>query len=215
MKRVLVTGTGHSGTTFVARLLMELGCDFGQRQGPADWTEGPHAMEWPPLAKAADSLLDEMGRWPAPNLYQALRPETKHTLSILIESLPPFIKNPTVGHTLRMWLELGLELDAIIYVHRDVQATAESIHKAVPSKSVGKWMERCYATLGRLAATAFDHQLKMAVVRYPVCVRGENAVFMFDDLQPFIPQVDNLERFKAAHQATANPELVHVRNFTP
>ena len=196
---VLITGNGHSGTTFIARLLMDLGCDFGQGDPPAAWTQGAQAMEQPDIQRASKEVAQ--GRLAA-------------TAALAQVAFPPYIKAPAIGWRLDDWLGAGLQLEAAIVCHRNIDATLRSIKRA--GGGYGGFgtptPERLYAQTGRLISTLWDHGIPHAILQFPgmvtayveatYCDLTDSIGFTF----PF-----GYAEFRAAHARLARPELVHIR----
>lgn len=194
---VLITGNGHSGTTFIARLLMEVGCDFGQGDPPAAWTQGAQAMEHPEIQRAAKDV--------AQGCLAALT-------AIVALVFPRYVKAPALGWRLDEWLGAGLEVDAVIVCHRDIDQTLRSIKRAGGGYG-GFGMpttERLYAQTGRLMSAIWDHDIPHASIHFPESTIA--ARFLYGELRRgYLPLSCTEEDFAAAHARVARPELVHFR----
>lgn len=197
---VLITGNGHSGTTFLARLLMDLGCDFGQGDPPAAWTEGAQAMEQPEIQRASKAVAE--GKLAA-------------TLALASLTFPAYVKAPAIGWRLDDWLGAGLQLDAVIICHRNIEDTLRSIERAGGGYG-GFGMptaDRLYAQTGRLISTVWDSGIPHALVDFPYSVTAPTWFTcgqLVEDLEP-LEMGFTCEEFAAAHARLARPELVHFR----
>lgn len=209
---VLITGNGHSGTTFVARLLMELGCDFGQGDPPAAWTQGAQAMEQPYVQRSAAALARFIEEKPLRDWWQqaAALLEEEHKV------FPPYIKAPAIGWYLDAWLELGFQADAVIVCHRNIEDTLRSIERA--GGGYGGFgtptPERLYAQTGRLMACLWDHGIPHAVIPFPeVILQHPFRSLIYRKLYNAIPgrMPFTYPDLCQAHARLARPELVHFR----
>jgi len=196
---LLITGNGHSGTTFLARLLMELGCDFGQGDPPAAWTQGSQAMEHPEIQRASKAVVE--GKLAM--------------LGLASRTFPPYVKAPAIGWRLDDWLGAGLQVDAVIVCHRNVEDTLRSIERA--GGGYGGFgtptPERLYAQTGRLMTTLWDHGISHTILQFPYIVTAPVISTYCDLVEPLEP-FDlgfSYEEFCTAHARRARPELVHFR----
>lgn len=143
-RTVLITGLGHSGTTFVARVLRQAGFDFGQDifdvtvdpEGNEVPPGGPHGMEWAPLqeflgdiAKEALTDYNQMGgiEWLRKCADPEWGEEYRKPLRDLAAQAPEFIKAPWFMRWLERWiLYTDRQPDLVIVSYRDPRQVKQS-----------------------------------------------------------------------------------------
>ncbi len=208
---VLVTGVGHSGTTFIARLLLELGCDFGHL-GNASWTEGPHAMEQPSMAKVAQTIVEELdGIRHLPDFSRPLEASTRFELVKAINTMPLFVKSPAIGYTLPVWAKAGLELDAVIVVHRSIEHSARSVFDAVHDRTLREWEVRHLGLSGLIIAAIVELEYEASWICFPECTAPDPLELLYEDLEDLIGLDCDLPAFREAHARVAKPDMIHYR----
>jgi hypothetical protein len=205
---VLITGNAHSGTTFLARLLMELGCDFH----PVDWIDSPHGMENRIVQGAAHAVtMDLVAGGMLPVLDRKLRPETRELVQRALRTMPKWTKMPNIGYTYPAWHEAGFRPEHIIVCHRELSSCARSnVRRNVAA--LPEMHTRLSGQLGYLAAALWEYQLRHTVILFPRSV--EDPAYLFDALAPvFLERKQLLDRdgFLACHRRIAKKALVHVR----
>ncbi len=195
---VLITGNGHSGTTFTARLLMECGCDFGQGSPAAAWTEGNHAMEVPVIQAAA---------------FLVARGDTSILPSALAQ-MPPFVKAPAIGWFLDTWLESGFKADLVVFCHRPIEDSIASILRMGGGYGGGalddnQWArDRLYGQTGRLMATLWDRHIPFVTILFPAILDSDPST-VYGVFKPVLQCSE--AAFGAAFQRIAHPDWVHIR----
>ena len=193
---VLITGNGHSGTTFIARLLMEVGCDFGQGDPPAAWTEGAQAMEHPGVQSVAKDVAQG---------------HVAAAVAVGI-ALPPYVKAPAIGWRLDDWLGAGLMVGAAVVCHRNTEDTLHSIART--GGGYGGFgtptTHQLHAQTGCLMSALWDYDIPHTVVRFPQVLDHWLSLYKaFRDA--YIPLPCTEEAFRKAHARIARPKLVHFK----
>ncbi len=166
----LVTGVGHSGTTFYARFLQELGADFGP---PGDWMEGKHAMELPAMAVAAQSVLEDLRGISQLPAQRPLSTQADAVARAALPLMPDWIKSPSIGYCLPQWIQAGLEVDYALVVMRPAADIARSISAVIKDRSYEDWLTRAYGLLGMIFAHLEDAGIKYDTVPFPPSSRPE------------------------------------------
>ncbi|KKN02711.1 hypothetical protein LCGC14_1114960 [marine sediment metagenome] len=226
--KTLITGVGSCGTTFLARLFMELGCDLGDNLNAV---ERPRGMEHRPLAQLLTDWDMRASPYPMPAYkvdhrdvggatieeFFGARDGTPPTIGIETVSagLPEVVKSPLMPHWLHTWLRAGgTQPEVVIVCTRPLRDTAASfVHHA-------KWLEyyslyMWQATrLGLLWDTIQEHRIPYVTIKYPRMIHDASylwrKLYRCADKTASLDTVDgtSFQEFKKAHDAIAKPELV-------
>lgn len=226
--KILIVGTSYCGSTFLARVLMEAGCDFGQGDPPASWTVGDHSIEHPAIVRGSYDLYRVL--WdPALLMPDHSRTDeaVRQCQPILDEALavwPPFVKSPAMGHVLPAWFLAGLQARGIIVCWRGLEETLQSlvrrrqrygVTRAYPWQDSIEHRQRLQIVFGMMMVNVMDSGLPWAVVSFPSSVEAASAGPIYDHLQARIGLPCSREVFLAAHQRAADPSLVNVKRGEP
>ncbi|MBV9824471.1 MAG: hypothetical protein JO001_02140 [Alphaproteobacteria bacterium] len=207
--RLLIAGTGRAGTSFLVRLLTELGLDTHvSRFGDGAWDEAAQAgLEF-------DPAFSDLGE------------------------LPQVIKSPWAYQFIgQMLAEKRIELSAAIIPMRDLVEAAASrtiielraMHKNLPwmARMHGSWSDWGHTPGGtvfslnpldqsRLLAVGF-HRLIEQLVEADVPILflafprfAEDADYMYDKLAAILPPQLTREELRRAHRRIARHELIRV-----
>ena len=208
---VLITGNGHSGTTFIARLLMELGCDFGQGDPPATWTEGAQAMEHPDIQKASREVALAVERGEGKN----------GALDVILAHDPPspsYVKAPAVGWYLDIWLAAGFDFTSAVICHRDIGDTVRSIVQKGggyggfgPLRDDDATRDRLYRQTGRMMSALWSAWIPHMTIMFPECLERPMLIYPPLVVVGVIDRSISERAFIEAHRKVAKPELVHFR----
>lgn len=209
---VLITGNAHSGTTFLARLLMELGCDFK----PVDWVDVPNGMESKVVQQAAHAVTrDLVAGGQLPNFDNQLSPATRKLMAKALRIMPKWTKMPNIGYTFPVWLQAGFRPEHVLVCYRNLNANARSNVR----RNVGglpEMQHRMTGQLGLLAAALWEHDIPYTVIRFPDSV--DDAYDLYARLAPVLRDYTSLRgpgsgvvSFASIHSRVAKKGLVHVR----
>jgi len=223
-KKVLIVGTGHSGTAFIARLLMELGGDFWQGDPPADWTLGAHAMEHPDIKATVESfssaVWDHRIYGMDAALVGAALPLYREEMKRLFALWPQYVKAPLLGPTLSAWRTAGLEPSGIVIVYRRPEAVLDSIVRYNggiygPLGPLGprqKALQRLRLLFATTLEQAIEANVPLSLVDFPRCVTTDPVApdGIYWNLYQNLPEDGYpLHRFAEIHRRVASPDLVH------
>lgn len=220
-KTILITGTGHCGTTFLSRVLMEAGCNFGQGDPPAPWTQGDQAMEEPFLQRSVytltKALWPDVGGLPDLTRLEAVAGENAEFVAEALNRWPPFFKSPALPLTLPVWIRAGLRVGAIIVCYRPLPHVLKSImRRGGGFGGLGRF-EDDTASLHRLAAifgmkldSILAAEIPFTLVRFPESVDPDRAAGVYELITRAFPLPVSQEAFVAAHARIADRGLVHV-----
>ncbi len=219
---VIILGTGHCGTTFLSRVLLEAGCDFGQRDGlPDHWTLGDQAMEHPFLQeciwKVTKTLWDDVAGLPDLTRVAEVAEEQREVIALALSRWPPFVKNPVLGLTLPAWTAAGLRPSAAIVCYRPIAQVLESIMRRGGGYGALAIFEHGPSALHRLSAifgmtidAILMAEIPMALVRFPQCLDPDYAVELYHDIRRAVRLPVDVGTFVEAHRRIADRSLVHV-----
>lgn len=196
MGKIIITGPGRSGTTFVIRLLAELGFDTG-----FDPEDPPYREEWRAGCE-----------WRANVDYTTL---TTDELQEVIDAAPRIVKSPDWSVWLKTMLSDGvIEVDHLIVPFRDLDVSAKSRVGAgldwLMPDDIGdehrvEFQGNIHAmALGRVVEAAMLYSVPMTIMHFPLLV--EDVDYCYSKLS-VIFDVD-YDEFKRAFGKLARPEQV-------
>ena len=191
--KIIITGTGRTGTTFLVQLLTELGLDTGYT--PQTWSRDyfehcDAGLEFDILAKDAP--------------YIVKNPDFCETLPALLAT-----GKFKVGHVLVPVRELDAAAQSRIRVGgANGNVPGGLVGTAEPSAQKGVLAESFH----RLMYTLTEHDIPHTLLHFPRIVR--DPVYTRAKLQFLAPGVDG-STFDAAFQKVARPKLVHEFDGTP
>jgi len=210
--KVIITGTGRSGTTFLVRLLTELGFDTGYT--PA---EARNRVD----ARSHAGLEHELyGKAPVPRVRDWLR-QPKHSLRALWGGMPrtPYVvKNPALCDQLDEIIAGGrVVIDHVYIPLRDLDEAALSrarVGGADGSQPGGLWKTddpgRQKAVLAemffRLVHTLARHDVPHTFLLFPRLV--EDWAYTHHKLWFLVKDID-AEKFRTTFTRVADRRLVH------
>ena len=232
--KTLITGVGSCGTTFLARLFMELGCDLGDKLNAI---ERPRGMEHMPLAQLLTdwdmlyspyplpaygtkhdgvkgaTIEDFLGFRDRPLPASRYSPATQEVEEIL-HGLPEVVKSPLMPHWLHTWLRAnGTRPKMVIVCTRPLRDTATSFVRTA------SWLE--FPSLyfwqatraGLLWDTLLETHIPHVTVEYPRMVDDPEYLWEVLYACTLTPSLDkavgvSLEEFTIVHAKIANPSLV-------
>lgn len=225
--KTLITGVGSCGTTFLARLFMELGCDLGDELNAV---ERPRGMEHLPLAQLLTDWDMQHSPYPLPSYGtkhnavrgvsvddffrfrdQALAPNVKD----ISDGLPEVVKSPLMPQWLHTWLRSeGTRPEIIIVCTRPLRDTTTSFTHTVSwldYDSLYAWQAMRY---GLLWDTIQETYIPHVTIAYPRMIH--DAAYLWGTLCPESIKTSSLDtvlgaslvEFTKAHDAIAKPELV-------
>lgn len=205
---ILITGNAHSGTTFLARLLYELGCDFK----PVNWIDSPNGMESRIFQQAAHAVTrDLVAGGQLPNFDHAISPGTRKLMDRALARMPKWTKMPNIGYTFPVWLEAGFRPEHTIVCYRNLKANALS-NVRQNLDALPEMHQRMTGQIGLLAAALWEFDLAYTVVRYPDSV--DEPEYLWDALAHLLLRKDIVHKamdFLTVHRRVAKKGLVHVR----
>lgn len=189
--KVIITGTGRAGTTFIVRLLTEIGCDtgFDCRSWKKSYSEHCCAgLEWDILSPAAPYIVKN------PRLCETL-PSVLATGNFIIDHAIVPIRNLEAAALSRVRVGgQGGNVPGGLWKTNDPSA-----QKAV----LGEEFHRLMLTLA-------EHDIPVTLMAFPQLV--EDADYAFRKLSFLFPKVSRAQ-FSRAFARIARPELVH--RFAP
>lgn len=203
---ILIAGVGHSGTTFLARLLAQAGYDFGHNMNTKmeHWPTAMLGTRWDRDIPLDDSLPDFTDELAAP--YQ-------DDVREISEELPEVIKCPWLTRWLPLWLKAGgRRPDLVVVSFRsvyDVRDSWERIGARFPPAGMGRsWTHMTLMSYGLLFHTITIEQLPYCLVRFPLSTRDARHVY---DSIPFLAEETDWEEFARTHERVAAPGRVHIK----
>lgn len=220
-KTIVIVGTGHSGTTFLSRVLMEAGCNFGQGHPPAAWTVGDQAMEYPFVQRivhyVTKALWTDLDGLPDLTRVEEVAQAHRGLMASALDRWPPFFKNPALGLTLPAWTAAGLRVGAAIVCYRPIGQVLDSIvRRGGGYGGLGRFdygpgaLYRLSALFGMTMAAILDAEIPLAVVRFPDSIRADRAADVYELITRVMPLPVSREAFIDAHRRIADRTLVHV-----
>lgn len=201
----IITGTGRSGTSVTARILLAA----GHNVGATEYIEEPlwAGHERADLATLNNRMIAEMRErglvFPDPAFTAEMVEAHGHRMRELIapDSWP---KDPRVLRLLPIWHEaVGLERVMLCVRHvphawRSAQLARTAVHEHGPDDSA--------AALGYALAWLEHEMVDYVVLPYPEIV--ENREVFLERVAPFL---DITEDLLEAYDSVVDPRLVHVR----
>lgn len=201
----IITGTGRSGTSVTARVLLAAGHDVGS----IEYIEEPRwaGHERADLAALNNGIIAEMRErgmlWPDPAFTVEMADLHGERMRTMV---PPdsWPKDPRFLHLLPIWHEaVGLERVMLCVRHvphawRSAQLAGTVVHEGGPDESA--------AALGYALAWLEHEMVDYVVLPYPEIV--ENREVFLERVAPFL---DITEDLLEAYDSVVDPRLVHVR----
>jgi hypothetical protein len=176
--KVIIAGTGRTGTTFLMRLLTALGLDTG-------WPSETAWMPRPPGVEPGRTSGFELGILEHP-IYQYLS--------------PVIMKGPVWSTALRTSLSLGFMVKPqhILIPFRDLQSAAESRLNAdllwgnpEHVKTVADQKSVLAHVFGEIIATAIEYDVPYTIMRYPEFIQDPEVCR--EQLTRALPQVEEID----------------------
>jgi hypothetical protein len=196
MGKILITGPGRSGTTFIVQMLTRLGFDTGFRPGEESYAESIRAgCEW-----TVDVDLE--------------RDSAQHIAEVM-KTGPRVLKSPEWGMILKGLLTLGLiEVDHVVIPIRDIDVAAKSridagLHWWVDKSLSGDALIEDQASimalaLGRAIEACMLFSVPCTVMLFPHLVKNE--AYCYRKLSA-LGKIDRGEHTKVFNEL-ANPEQI-------
>lgn len=208
-KKILITGTGRSGTTLIMQILTELGYDTGFKDKNHDWRDWVRAgqeMGYPVHLKYNNKM----------ELYwtgSSLRDKQ------LLETYPRIIKSPTFTLHLKKLLDKDIiELEHVIIPIREVDKCVASrkkanlMHEPLYLSEITDEMVKekvfNYIMLGHLLEALAFYNLDHTYIKYPEMVYSPD--YLYYKLKGIFWNM-NKGRFIEVHQELAKEELVTIK----
>ncbi len=184
--KIIITGTGRAGTSFLMRLLTRLGCDTGFSAEHDGWN---------PTIRAGCEYT-----WP--NTNAAPTPEW-------LARAPRILKTPFWCYHIGAAINAGLAIDHVIIPIRDLGEVASSrlsTNLAWRASCDEEQKRQLAEALGCLIEAVVTHQLAHTFLRYPDHIRS--AGYCYDKLAACIPEVVRVpvEEFNRVHLRLSNLE---------
>lgn len=213
--RVVVTGVGYSGTTFVMRLARELGWDLDEAN--LHGRDERKGLEWEPFWKLSTEVSKYLGRvhepvkpwWTRVLLHNPdlIRDSLKEQLNAM--PFPPIVKCPDYGQSL--FLDL-LEPEMVIICHRNLKDIAQSMKAdnifALQNLSLQEVYDGVALAYGHLVNDVQICGLNSVIAAFPAMVL--NMEYAWSVLGGPL-QAPSQETFADAWGKAANPDWVHYK----
>ena len=211
-EKIIVTGTGRSGTTFLMQLFTSLGYDTGMPNANHDFRKDVRAgmeFNYPFKIKSDDDLDYQLGI----SIHEAVT---------RLEQYPLIIKSPSFAHHLKLLIESGvMKVKHAIIPIRDVSKSAKSrIEVDLDTKM--RWIDWdqydpdrfikqktvLYNILGRLFEALSLHDIQYTVIKYPDMIY--NADYLLERLKRVFPEIHEQD-FYESHKILAKDSLVTIK----
>lgn len=170
MKHTIITGTGRSGTSFVAKCFERLGYDLG-----GEWKPDVRAgLECPESVAANQEILSACvqynftpGRIGFPTCKDsALIAEQQRVRDALSAITHPIIKDPSCANTLDVWIHAG-KVERVIFCLRDPLDAWISFQGTPFKDSPLHTYEMLLARIGYVTWACRYHGIRLEVVPWP------------------------------------------------
>jgi hypothetical protein len=209
MKKILITGVGRSGTTFIMQILTELGYDTGFKDRHHDWRVNVRAgqeMAYP-VELAFD---DDMNLVWNQNIT-----ELKH----IFETYPKIIKSP--GFSIHLKKLIGdeiIEVEHVIIPIRDVEKSAKSriavrlhgwprVLDGLKS-SLSKQRTAHYICLGMLLEALQLYDISHTFIKFPEMVVSTD--YLYSKLRIPFPDMEKGE-FAKVFDLVSDKKLITIK----
>lgn len=212
MRRIVVAGTGRSGTTLLMQILTEMGYDTGFNDMHHDWRGTVRAgMEM------GHPLVSHF------NKDFKLEVETnKEEIRCRIDAMPRIIKSPAYSVELDYLLENDLiDVESVIIPMRDITQVAKSridtnLQSATKpldgfmkdSSDLDRTEAMLYFHLGHLFRTLYKHRLDYVVIDFLEMV--DSMYYMYGRLVKVFPDME-YGKFKKAWEKVVNKEMIKIK----
>ncbi len=184
--KIIITGTGRAGTTFLVRLFTELGLDTGYT--PETWQRDY-------FAHCSAGLEQDPTSPSAPRIVKS--PELCDRLSELLARRKLAVEHAIVPIR---WLDDAAQ--SRVRVGGEGKTPGGLIGTGDPKQQQAVLAERFHRLVHTLVAQEVPHTF----IEFPWFVR--DADYAWRKLSPIFPEIDR-EKFYAAFARTAQPELIH------
>ena len=170
---IIITGTGRSGTSLLAKILKDLGFDIH-----GGWDEEINAgLEDSRVVSLNMKMLADLGCSDPALGWDSFRPKKgflikkiyQGTINDLNSSLVA-AKDPRFSITLPIWLKNGAKIDQVIVSLRPLEEVYQSKIKYRPrfsSKPRSWWLKHLQWQVGFLMKTISDYNIPSLIVNYP------------------------------------------------
>ena len=189
-----------AGSTFLARLLGELGYDLGDNH----YIENYHNEGQPYQIRGVQHV-------PLHNLLQKWErcADDVDLVDVLEVSkgLPEVVKNPFMARWLRVWLQKGgARPQHVLVTIRDVQEQSRSNAAAWKRPESALEAARSHLDLGVLLETLVVEDIPFTPILYPLSVLDPD--YLIDSIWTFL-DLPTPQMYYKAHKKIADPTLVH------
>ncbi len=161
--KIIITGTGRAGTSFLVVLLTRLGLDTGYK---------PYIEDFNEKIRAGCE-------------YKLFSSEPKRQQKLL-NNTPRILKHPKFSHKLEGLLKKKLiQVDHIIVPVRNLKDAAKSRIKAGRRwkiKGLDSQEQVLAWALGKITATAIEHNIPITYIHYPKLIQDPD--YCFNKLNP-------------------------------
>jgi len=190
--KIVITGTGRAGTTFLVRLFTELGLDTGYT--PATWQRDY-------FAHCSAGLEQDPSAPDAPRIVKS--PELCDTLAELLAS-----RKLAVEHAIIPIRSLEDAARSRVRVGGDGQTPGGLTGTGDPGRQPAVLAERFH----RLVHTLVAHEIPHTFIEFPWFAR--DAGYAWRKLSPIFPEITRVQ-FSAAFARSVQPELIHDFRAAP
>ena len=224
MGKILITGTGRCGTTFLIQLFSHAGLDTGM----FDKHDGLWYSRFYQRVTKMDEVTGEVHRVERnfePGEHLVYSPEIRAGLETHVcladdpaevERLPRWIKNPRLAVTAGKLIDAGvLKLDHVFLPVRALDDVADSKKQLYKSKTetwyVGeheKLKQRSAAQLGQAVTDLVSRNIPLTLLQFPRIVTDPD--YLFEQTAPIARYRWSV--FKTAFDRTANADYLTVGN---
>lgn len=187
--KIIITGTGRAGTTFLVRLLTELGLDTGYT--PATWQRDY-------FAHCSAGLEQDPTEPNAPRIIKS--PQLCDTLPDLLAR-----RKIIVAHAIVPIRRLDDAAQSRVRVGGEGQTPGGLLGTSNPAQQQTVLAERFH----QLVHTLVAHEIPHTFLEFPWFAR--DADYAWRKLSPIFPEVTR-EQFAAAFARSVQPELIHQFN---
>lgn len=161
--KIIITGTGRAGTSFLVVLLTRLGLDTGYKPYIEDFNESIRA-----------------------GCEYKLFSNNNKQQQKLLKNTPRILKHPKFSHKLEGLLEKKLiKVDHLIIPVRNIKEAAKSRLKAKRKwkiKGINSQEQVLAWALGKITETAIRHDIPVTFIKYPKLIQDPD--YCFEKLNP-------------------------------
>lgn len=175
MKHTIITGTGRSGTSFVAKCFQRLGFDLGGSWKP----EVRAGLEAPESVAANQQIMaaDGGGIFPC-CLRTSCILDQNWEIRVALDNIErPIIKDPSIANTLDVWIHAD-KVGRVIFCLRDPMEAWMSFQDTPFKDSPLHTYEMLLARIGYVVWACREHGIVYDTIRWPAMASENSGDFL-------------------------------------